>query len=168
MDRVAVSNGLDGSIPASSHTSLSLVTSTPYIQLALHRRCLRVYSSQYLVVSKCNLGCIKIKLWLLWNITVKMCYLFMLWNNCFNDANMWCILLKSHIKMDYIQSVWIMNIIVFSLNFLTVKELSNQHICFKGIMFSEFGSKNLFHLFNSVKLWYWTGVKYLFGLKNSQ
>ena len=45
--------------------------------------------------------------------------------------------------MDYIQSAWIIYIIVFSLNFLTVKELSNQHIYFKGIVSSVFGSKYL-------------------------
>ena len=57
--------------------------------------------------------------------------------------------------MEYTQRVWIMYIIVLSLNFLTVKKLStkrhfiiwtaklNQHIYFKGIMTSEFGSKNL-------------------------
>ena len=48
-----------------------------------------------------------------------------------------------------------MHIIVFSLNFLTVKELSterhfivwaakiNRHVYYKGILTSEFGSKNI-------------------------
>ena len=53
------------------------------------------------------------------------------------------------------QRVSIMYIIVFSLNFLTVKELSterhfivwaaklNQHVYYKGILTSEFGSKDV-------------------------
>ena len=52
------------------------------------------------------------------------------------------------------QRVWILYI-VFSLNFLTVKELNTeryfivwaakliQHVCSKGIMTSRFGSKNM-------------------------
>ena len=43
--------------------------------------------------------------------------------------------------MDYIQCLDYVYYCVF-FQFLTVKELSNQHICFKGIMSSEFGSKN--------------------------
>ena len=49
----------------------------------------------------------------------------------------------SYIKIEYTQRVWIMYIIVFSLNFLTVKELSNQHIHFKGILSSKFVSKDM-------------------------
>ena len=57
--------------------------------------------------------------------------------------------------MENSQRVWIMCIIVFSLNFLTVKELSterhfivwaaklNQHVYYKGILTSEFGSKDM-------------------------
>ena len=57
--------------------------------------------------------------------------------------------------MEYTQKVWIMYIIVFSLNFLTVNELSterhfivwaaklNQHVYYKGIMTSKFGSKDM-------------------------
>ena len=57
--------------------------------------------------------------------------------------------------MEYTQRVWIMYIIVFSLNFLTVKELSterhfivwaakiNQHICSKGILIPKFESKDM-------------------------
>ena len=57
--------------------------------------------------------------------------------------------------MAYSQRLWIMYSIVFSLNCLTVKELSteryfivwaaklNQHTCSKGIMTSKFGSKDL-------------------------
>ena len=57
--------------------------------------------------------------------------------------------------MENSQRVWIMHIIVFSLNFLTVKELSterrftvwaakpNQHIYYKGILTSKFGSKDM-------------------------
>ena len=56
--------------------------------------------------------------------------------------------------MENSQRVWIMYI-VFSLKFLTVKELSterhfiiwaaklNLHICSKGILTSEFGSKDM-------------------------
>ena len=52
------------------------------------------------------------------------------------------------------QRIWIMYIIVFSLIFLTVKELSaerhfivwaaklNQHIYFKNILIPKFGSKD--------------------------
>ena len=36
-----------------------------------------------------------------------------------------------------------MDIIVFSLKFLTVKELGTQHIYFKAILTSEFESKNM-------------------------
>ena len=61
----------------------------------------------------------------------------------------------SHVKTEYRQGVWIMYIIVFSLNFLTVNELSterhfivwaaklNQHIYNKGILTSKFGPKDL-------------------------
>ena len=57
--------------------------------------------------------------------------------------------------MKYTKRVWIIYSIVFSLNFLTVKESStqrhfivwaaklNQHIYFKGIWTSEFGSTEL-------------------------
>ena len=57
--------------------------------------------------------------------------------------------------MDNSQRLWILCIIVFSLKFLTVKELSterrflvwaaklNQHGYYKGIMTSEFGSKDM-------------------------
>ena len=57
--------------------------------------------------------------------------------------------------MENTQRVWIMHIIVFSLNFLTVKELSaerhfiiwaaklNQYICSKCIMTFKFGSKDM-------------------------
>ena len=50
--------------------------------------------------------------------------------------------------MENTQRVWIMHIVVFSLIFLTVKELStethfivwaaklNQHVCYKGILTS--------------------------------
>ena len=53
------------------------------------------------------------------------------------------------------QRVWITYIIVFSLNILTVNELSterhfivqaaklNQHICFKGFLTSKFGSMDM-------------------------
>ena len=56
--------------------------------------------------------------------------------------------------MENSQKVWILCIIVLSLNFLTVKELStkrdfvvwaklNQHVYYKGIKTSEFGTKNM-------------------------
>ena len=57
--------------------------------------------------------------------------------------------------MKYTQRVWIMYIIVFSLNFLTMKELSternfivwaaklNQPIYFKGILIPKFESKDM-------------------------
>ena len=57
--------------------------------------------------------------------------------------------------MENTQRVWIMYIIVFQLKFLTVNELSterhfivqvaklNQHIYFKGILTSNFGSKEV-------------------------
>ena len=57
--------------------------------------------------------------------------------------------------MENSQRVWIMYIIVFSLNFLTVKDLSteghfivwvaklNQKVYYKGVLTSEFGSKDM-------------------------
>ena len=57
--------------------------------------------------------------------------------------------------MENSQRLWILYIIVFSLNFLAVKELSiekhfiawaaklNQHAYYKGIMTSGFGSKDM-------------------------
>ena len=61
----------------------------------------------------------------------------------------------SDVKIENSQRIWIMYINVFSLNLLTVKELSterhaivwaailNQHVYYKGIMISKFGSKNM-------------------------
>ena len=60
--------------------------------------------------------------------------------------------------MENSQRVWIMCVTVFSLNFLTMKELSterlfivwaaklNQHVQYKGILISEFES-------NDIMLW---------------
>ena len=57
--------------------------------------------------------------------------------------------------MEYTQRIWIMYIIVFSLKFLTVNELRterhlivqagklNQHLYFKGVLTSKFGSKDM-------------------------
>ena len=57
--------------------------------------------------------------------------------------------------MENSQRVWIMCIIVLSLNFFTVKELSkerhfiiwaaklNQHVYYEGILTLEFGSKDM-------------------------
>ena len=57
--------------------------------------------------------------------------------------------------MEYTQRVWIVYVIVFPLNFLTVKELSternfsvwtaklNQHVYHKGKLTSEFVSKDM-------------------------
>ena len=57
--------------------------------------------------------------------------------------------------MEILQRVCIMYTIVFSLNFLSVKELSterhfivwavklNQHVYYKGILSSKFGSKDM-------------------------
>ena len=45
--------------------------------------------------------------------------------------------------MKYTQRIWIMYIIVFSFNFLTEKELSNQHIYFKGSLSSKFEFKDM-------------------------
>ena len=57
--------------------------------------------------------------------------------------------------MEYTQRVWIMCIIVISLKFLTMNELStkrhfivwaaklNQHVYYKSIMTSKFGSKDM-------------------------
>ena len=57
--------------------------------------------------------------------------------------------------MENTQRVWIMHIIVFSFNFLTVKELSterhfivwaiklNHQVYYKGILTSKFGSKDM-------------------------
>ena len=60
-----------------------------------------------------------------------------------------------HITIDHRTRVWIMYIIVLSLNFLTVNELSteryfivwavklNLHVYYKGILISEFEPKNM-------------------------
>ena len=56
--------------------------------------------------------------------------------------------------MENLQRVWILCVVVFSLNFLTTKELSterhfvvwaklNQHVYYEGILTSEFGSKDM-------------------------
>ena len=62
--------------------------------------------------------------------------------------------------MEYTLRGWIMYIIVFSLNFLTGKELSkerhfivwtaklNQHVYYKVIMTLEFGSNDKFFCFH--------------------